>query len=170
MYSFLNCEPVCFFMSGSNYCFLTCIQVSRKAGKVVWYYHLFKNCPQFVVIHTVKGFSIVHEAEVDVFLKFFCFSMIQWMLAIWSLVPLPSLNPVCTSGSSQFIFCWSLACRILKHYFASMWDKCNCVVVWTVFGVAILCDWNENWPSPVHGVSTTPSKGRVKRLPWWTSG
>ena len=40
---------------------------------MVWYSHLFKNFPQFVVIHTVKGFSIVNEAEVDVFLKFFCF-------------------------------------------------------------------------------------------------
>ena len=40
---------------------------------VVWYYHLSKNFPQFVVIHTVKGFSIVHEAEVDVFLELPCF-------------------------------------------------------------------------------------------------
>ena len=40
---------------------------------MVWYSHLFKNSPQFVVIHTVKGFSIVNEAEVDVFLEFSCF-------------------------------------------------------------------------------------------------
>jgi len=60
-------------MSGSNYCFLTSIQVSQKAGKVVWYSYLFKNFPQFVVIHTIKGFSIVNEAEVDVFLEFPCF-------------------------------------------------------------------------------------------------
>ena len=46
-------------MSGSNCCFLTCIQFLHKAGKVVWYYHLFKNFPQFVVIHTLKGLSIV---------------------------------------------------------------------------------------------------------------
>ena len=56
-------------MSGSNHCFLTCIQVSQEAGKVVWYSHLFKNFPQFVVIYTVKGFVIVNEAEVDVFLE-----------------------------------------------------------------------------------------------------
>ena len=56
-------------MSGSNYCFLTCIQISQDAGKVVWYSHLFKNFPQFVVIHTVKGFGVVNEAEVDVFLE-----------------------------------------------------------------------------------------------------
>ena len=54
-------------------CFLTCIQVSQEAGKVVWYSHLFKNFPQFVVIHTVKGFDIVIKAEVDVFLELLCF-------------------------------------------------------------------------------------------------
>ena len=48
-------------MSGSNCCFLACIQVSREAGKVVWYSHLFKNFPKFVVIHTVKGFGIVNK-------------------------------------------------------------------------------------------------------------
>ena len=48
------------------------MQVSQEAGKVVWYSHLFKNFPLFVVIHTVKGFSVVSEAEVDVFLEFSC--------------------------------------------------------------------------------------------------
>ena len=57
-------------MPGSNYCFLTCIQISQKVGKVVWYSHLFKDFSQFVVIHTFKGFSIVNEAELDVFLEF----------------------------------------------------------------------------------------------------
>ena len=57
----------------SNCCFLTCIQVSQEAGKVVCYSHFFKNFPQFIVIHTVKGFSIVNEAEVDVFLELSCF-------------------------------------------------------------------------------------------------
>ena len=70
MYSFPNFEPVRCFMSGSKCCFLTCIQVSQEAGQVVWYFHLFKNFPQFVMIHTVKGFSVVNEAEVDVFLEF----------------------------------------------------------------------------------------------------
>ena len=57
-------------MSRANYCFLTCIQISQEAGQVNWYSHLFKNFPQFVVIHTVKGFDIVNKAEVDVFLEF----------------------------------------------------------------------------------------------------
>ena len=66
-------EPVCCSMSGSNGCFLTCIQISHEVGKMVWYSHLFKNVPQFVVIYTAKGFSVVSEAEVDVFLEFSCF-------------------------------------------------------------------------------------------------
>ena len=60
-------------MSSSNCCFLTCIQISQEVGQVVWYSQLFKNFPQFVVIHTVKGFGIVNEAEVDVFLELSCF-------------------------------------------------------------------------------------------------
>ena len=60
-------------MSKSNYCFLTCIQISQEAGQVVWYSHLLKNFPQFVVIHTRKGFGIVNKAEVDVFLECSCF-------------------------------------------------------------------------------------------------
>ena len=52
---------------------MTCIEISQEAGKVVWYSCLFKNFPQFVVIHTVKGFGIVSKAEVDVFLKLSCF-------------------------------------------------------------------------------------------------
>ena len=60
-------------MSGSNCCFLTCIQISQEAGQVVCYSHLLKNFSQFVVIHTVKGFSVVNEAELDVFLEFSCF-------------------------------------------------------------------------------------------------
>ena len=60
-------------MSGSNSRFLPCIQISQEAGQVVWYSHLFQNFPQFNVIHTVKVFGIVNEAEEDVFLEFSCF-------------------------------------------------------------------------------------------------
>ena len=59
-------------MSSSNCCFLTCIQISQEAGKVIWYSHLFQNFPQFVVIHTVKGFGEVNKAEIDVFLELSC--------------------------------------------------------------------------------------------------
>ena len=73
MYSFPNLEPVFCSMSGFNCWFLTCIQISQEAGKVVWYSHLFKNFPQSVLIHTVKGFGVVNKAGVDVFLELSCF-------------------------------------------------------------------------------------------------
>ena len=75
------------------------------------------------------------------------FSMIQQTLAIWSLGPLPFLNPACTSWSSCFVYCWSL--KDFEHYLARMWHEDNCVVVWTLFGIALLWDWNDNWPFPV---------------------
>ena len=62
-------EPVCCSMSSSNCCFLTCIQVSQETDQVVWWSHLFQNFPQFIVIHTVKGFGIVNKAEIDVLLE-----------------------------------------------------------------------------------------------------
>ena len=75
MYSLdVRLETVPCSMSGSNYCFLTCIQISQEVGNVVWYSHLFENFPQFIVIHTVKGFGIVNKAEIDVFLKLSYFS------------------------------------------------------------------------------------------------
>ena len=68
---------------------------------------------QFIVIHTVKAFGIVNKTEIDVFLELSCFFlMIQQMLAIWSLVPLPFLKPAWTSGISKFTYWWSLALRM----------------------------------------------------------
>ena len=124
------------------------MEISQKAGKVVWYSHLLKNFPQFVVVYTVKGCSVVSEAEVDVFPEFSSFFYDQWMLAIWSLVPLPFSKPS--------LYTWKFLVQILlkpslkdfEHYFASMWNKCNSVVVWTFFGFALLWDWNENRPFP----------------------
>ena len=80
-------------MSGSNCCFLTCIQVSQEAGQVVWYSHLFKNLPQFVVIHTVEGFGVVNKAEDDVSLEFSCFFYDPTDDGNLSLVSLTFLNP-----------------------------------------------------------------------------
>ena len=73
MYPFSHLEPVRFAMYSSNCCFFTCIQISQEAGQVVWCSKVFKIFPQFVVIHTVKGFGIVDKAEVDVFLELSCF-------------------------------------------------------------------------------------------------
>ena len=139
LYSFPNFEEVCLSMSGSNCCVLTGYSDS----------HLLKNFPQFVVIHIVKGFSVVNEAEVDVFWNSLAFSMIQWMLAVWSLVPLPFLNPSWTSGSFLVYILLKPGLKDFEHYLVSMWKECNCMVVWAFFGIAFLWDWNENWPFPV---------------------
>ena len=72
-YYFSYLEPVCCSMSSSNCCFLTCIQISQEAGQVVWYAQLFQNFPQFIVIHTVEGFGVVNQAEIDVFLELLLF-------------------------------------------------------------------------------------------------
>ena len=74
---------------------------------MIWYSHFLKNFPQFVVTHTLKGFSIVNEAEVDVFLEFSCFFYDPMAVGnlVAKLVPLPFLNPACSSGSSQFTYC-----------------------------------------------------------------
>jgi len=107
-------------MSGSNDCFLTCTQISQEAGQVVWYFHLFKSFPQLVVIHIVKGFTIVNEAEVDVFLEFSCFFY----------DPTDASNLI--SGSSAFskssLNIWKFPVHVLlkpgldnfEHYFASL--------------------------------------------------
>ena len=135
-------------MSGSNCCFLTCIQVLQETGKVVWYSHLFKNFPQLIVIHTVKGFSIVNEA-VDVFLEFSCF--------FYGPTDVDNLISGCSAFSKSSLYIWKFSVHILlkpslenfEHDLPSMWNECNCTVVWTFFGIALLWIWNENWPFPV---------------------
>ena len=75
--------------------------------------------------------------------------MIQHMLAIWSLVPLPFLKDAWTSGNSLFTLLLKPGLENFEHYFTSAWDECNCAVVWAFFGIAFLWDWNENWSFPV---------------------
>ena len=101
------------------------------------------------MIHAVKGFDVVNKAEVDVFLELSCF--FDDPVDVGNLI----------SGSSAFsksnLNIWKFTVHILlkpdlknfEHYFASMWDKCNCVVLWMFFGITFLWDWNENWPFPV---------------------
>ena len=79
---------------------------------MVLYFHLFKTFPQFVRIHTVKGFSVVKWSRCFLW-NSLAFSMIQWMVAICSLVPLPCLKLAWTFGISRFTYCWSLFWRIL---------------------------------------------------------
>ena len=143
MYSFPNLEPVHCSMSHSNYCFLTCMQVSQEAGKVIWYSHLFKNFLPFVVIYIVKGFGIVNKA--DVFLEFSCFFN----------DPVDAGNLI--SGSSAFskssLNIWKFTVHVLlktvlenfEHYFVSMWEEGNYTVVWIFlalpfFGIGMKTD------------------------------
>ena len=149
MYSFSYLEPVCCSMSSSNCCFLTCIQVSQEVDQVVWYARLFQNFSQFIVIHTVKGFGIVNKAEIDVFFwNSLAFLMIQWMLAIWSLVPLPFLNPAWTSRSSRFMYCWSLAWKILSNTLLAFVQLCGSLsILWHCLSLGL--EWKLTFFSPV---------------------
>ena len=104
---------------------------------------------QFIVIHTVKGFDIVNKAEIDVFLILSCF--FDDPADVGNLI----------SGSSAFsktsLNIWKFMVHVLlkpglqkfEHYFISVWDECNCAVVWAFFGIAFLWDWNENWSFPI---------------------
>ena len=149
MYSFPNFEPIHCFMSSSNCCFLTCIQISQEADKAVWYSDLFNNFPQFIVIHIVKGFSIVNEAEVDVFLELHCI--------FYDSVDVGNLISGFSAFSKTSVNIWKFIVHILlkpgfknfEHYFTSVWNEYNCVLVWAIFGIVLLWDWNENWPFPV---------------------
>ena len=148
MYSFSNFEPVHCSMYSSNCCFLSCIQVSQQAGNVVWYSRLFKHIPQFIVIHTVKDFSIVYETEVDILLELHCFFYD------------PAYVGNLMSGSSAFskssLYIWKFLVHLLlksglkdfEQNLASMWNECNCIVIWTFFGIAFLWHWNKNSPFP----------------------
>ena len=136
-------------MSISNYCFLTFIHISQEAGQVVWYSHLFQNFLQFIVIHTVKGFGIVNKAELDVFLElsWFCNDLAD----VGNLISGSSAFSKTSLNIRKFMVHVLLKPGLenFEHYFTSVWDECNYVVVWAFFGIAFLWDWNESWPFPV---------------------
>ena len=163
MYSFPYLEPVYCSMTGSNCCFLTCIQVSQEAGKMVWYSYLFENFPQSAVIHTVKGFSIVNEAEVDIFMEFSCF--------FYDPADIGNLISGSSAFSKSSLKIWKFSVPLLlkpglenfEHYFDSIWNGCSCAVVWTFFGegngnpLQYSCLENPMdggaWGAAVHGIT-----------------
>ena len=110
---------------------------------------------QFVVIHTVKVFHVVNEA--DIFLKFPCF------------LSDPTDIGNLASGSSAFskssLYIWMFSVHVLlklslkdfEHYLPSMWSEHNCMAVCTFFGTALLWDWNENWPFTVRLLLSFPN-------------
>ena len=129
MYFFPSLEPVHCSISSSNCCFVTCIQISQESDKLVWYTDLFKNCPQFDVIHSVKCFGIVSKAEVDLFLDFSCFfyeptdvgnwiscfsAFSQCSLNIWLFLVYVLLKPILEN---------------FQHYFCSVGDDPITIVI-----------------------------------------
>ena len=127
---------------------LTCIQFSQEIHKVVWYSHLSKIFHS--LLWSTQSKALANKAEVDVFLEFPCFfndrmdvgnlissssAFSKYSLNIWKF----SVHVLLKSGFENF-----------QYYFASVWNVCNCVVIWTFFGIAFLWDWNENtFSSPV---------------------
>ena len=149
MYSFPYLEPVRCSMFSSNCCFLTYIQISQEAGQVVWYSQLFQNFPEFIVVHTVKSFGIVNKAEVDISMECFCF--FDDPMKVSNLISVSSAFSKTSLYIRKFKVCILLKPSLgnFEHYFTSVWDECNCTVVWAFFGIAFLLDWNENWSFPI---------------------
>ena len=116
MYSFTNSVPVLCSKANSNSCFLTCILVFQETGKVVWYSHFLKNFPQFVVIHIVKVFSVVNEAEVDVFLEFPCF--------LYDPMNIGNLNSGSSAVSKSSLYSWKLLVHILLKSHLKDFEHC----------------------------------------------
>ena len=127
------------FHQGSNSCLFTHIQVSQEMGKLIWYFHLFKNFVQFFVIHRIKGLSIVNEA--DVFLEFSCF--------LYDPVNVGNL----ISGSSVFFktqlvhlevfssYTAETSLKDFEHNLTCRWNKYSNLVVWALLSTSLLWNW-----------------------------
>ena len=137
MYSFPYLESVCCSMSSSNCCFFTYIRFLRRQVRwsgipISWriFHNLLWSTWSKPLVYSQwsrsRCFSVIP----------LFFSMIQQMLAIWSLVPLPFLNPASTSGSSRIPILLQPTLKDFEQYFASVWHECNCAGVWTFFGTA----------------------------------
>jgi len=156
MYFFPNLEPVC--------CLEPCLELCPILIVAFWPAYRFlrrqvrwSGIPiswrifQLVVIHTVKGFGVVIEEEVDAFLE------IVYVFFFYDPMDVGSLISGFSACSKSSMNIWKFMVHLLlkpglenfEHYFASVWDECNCAVVWTFFGIAFLWDWNEHWPFPV---------------------
>ena len=149
MYSFSYLEPVYCSISSSNSCILTCIQISQEAIQVVWYSYLLKNFPEFVVIHTIKGFDIVNKAEVVSLELSYFFDHpadVGSLISVFSAFSKTSLNN------------WKFTVHVLlkpglenfEHNFASMWHECNCAEVWTLWHFLFLrLGWKVTFSTPL---------------------
>ena len=162
MYSFSYLEPVCCSMSILTIASWPAYRFLKR--QIRWSgIPISQNFPQFIVIHTVKGFGIINKAEIDVFLELSCFFN----------EPMDVGNLISDSFafSKTRLNIWKFTVHILlkpglenfEHYFTSVWDECSCVVIWAFFGIGFLWDWNENWPFPV----LWPLLSFAKLLAYW---
>ena len=101
-------------MSSSNCCFLTCMQISQEADQVVWYAHLFQNFPQFIVIHTVKGFGIVNKAQADPIPGTTPAQLLQWDSCSARTVELTGCppHPLCPFVKQLVCCCYHYRCPV----------------------------------------------------------
>ena len=124
------------------------IGFSRGTSGVLVFLSLLEVSTVFL-IRTVKGFGIVNKAEIGVFLELCCF--FHYPAGVGNLISVSS------AFSKTSLNIWKFTVHVLlkpglenfEHYFPSMWDECNCAVFWPFFGIALLWNWNENWPFPV---------------------
>ena len=113
---------------------------------MAWYSHLFQNFPQFIVIHTVKGFGIVNKAEIDVFLELSCF--------FYDPTDVGNLISGSSAFSKSSLYIWKFSVHVhvllnpslkdFEHNVTSMRDECNSLVDWTFFSTALLWNWDED--------------------------
>ena len=147
MYSFSYLEPVCVPCPVLTVASWPANRFFRRQVRWSGMPISFRIFPQFIVIHTVKGFGVINKAEIDVFLELSCF------------FDDPAEVDNLISGSSAFskssLNIWKFTVHILlkpgleNFEHTRVWDECNCTVAWALFGIAFLSDWNENWPFPV---------------------
>ena len=141
MYSFLSTEPISFSIQSSNSCFLTHKQVSQETDRMSWYSHLLKSFPQYIMIYTVKGFSVVNKREIFL-CEFPCF--------LCDLVNVGNMISVSSVLSKPRLDIWKFLVHIilkpsmqdLKHDLTSMGDECSCLMVSTSFGTTLLGNWD----------------------------
>ena len=167
MYSFPDLEPVCCSVSSSNCCFLSCIRFSEEASEVVWYSHLFKNFPQFFVIHTVKGFGIVNKAEVDVLLELSCF--------LDDPVDVGNLISGSSALSKSSLNLWKFMVHVLlkpglenfEHYFVSIiwrindWELSQFYAIYSITTALYYLYWTEQ-TNTTHGSKLYNTKDKNK--------
>ena len=132
-----------------NCCFFTCIQISQEAGQVlqVRYFGIPYSWRIFQFVWSTQSKPLAQSMKQMFFWNSLAFSMIQRILAIYLISAFPKFS----------LNIWKFSVHVLlkpglenfEHYFASVWDECNCVVVWAFFDIAFLWDWNENWPFAV---------------------